>query len=49
LGNFIFDQYFNEDVRNGMGIVVTINKKTNQLSFEEKNFYLQTGGQTIIK
>lgn len=47
LGNFIFDQYFSEDVRNGMGVVVKIsaNKK---LSFTEYNFYLASQGQTIL-
>jgi len=49
LGNFIFDQYFNEDVRNGLGIVVKINKNKKQLEFEEKKLYLQSGGQTILK
>ena len=49
LGNFIFDQYFNEDVRNGMGVIVKINPETKQLDFEEKKFYLQSGGQTILK
>ncbi len=49
LGNFIFDQYFNEDVRNGLGVVVKIDKDTKQLDFSEKNFYLQNNGQTIEK
>lgn len=49
LGNFIFDQYFSEDVRQGLGVMVKINKQTKQLEFEEKNLYLQSTGQTIIK
>lgn len=49
LGNFIFDQYFNEDVRKGMGVVVIIDKGTKKLKFEEKRFYLQDNGQTIEK
>jgi len=49
LGNFIFDQYFDENVRNGLGVVVKIDKQTKKMSFEEKHFYLQSGGQTIIK
>jgi poly-gamma-glutamate synthesis protein (capsule biosynthesis protein) len=49
LGNFIFDQYFSEDVRNGMGVVVKINKQTKKLNFEEKKLYLQDNGQTILK
>jgi gamma-polyglutamate biosynthesis protein CapA len=49
LGNFIFDQYFSEDVRNGLGVEVKIDKNTKQLDFTEKHFYLQSGGQTIEK
>lgn len=49
LGNFIFDQYFDENVRNGMGVIVTIDQKTKTLSFEEKNFYLENNGQTSVK
>jgi len=49
LGNFVFDQYFNQNVRNGLGVVVKINKNTKQLEFSEKHFYLQSGGQTIEK
>lgn len=49
LGNFIFDQYFNEDVRNGLGVVVKIDKSTKQLEFEEKHFYLGPNGQTFEK
>ena len=49
LGNFIFDQYFDENVRNGLGVQVTINKITKQLDFQEKHFYLDNNGQTIEK
>ncbi|MCX6720005.1 MAG: AmmeMemoRadiSam system protein B [Candidatus Staskawiczbacteria bacterium] len=49
LGNFIFDQYFDENVRNGLGVVVKINKTTKQLEFSEKHFYLGPNGQTIEK
>jgi len=49
LGNFIFDQYFNENVRNGRGVIVKINPETKELEFKELGFYLQSGGQTIIK
>jgi hypothetical protein len=47
LGNFIFDQYFNENVRNSLGVVVKINKETKQLDFSEEHFYLDTNGQTL--
>jgi poly-gamma-glutamate synthesis protein (capsule biosynthesis protein) len=48
LGNFIFDQYFSEDTRNGLGVIVKVDENKN-LNFEEINFYLADGGQTIIK
>src|SRR3989344_7209782 len=47
LGNFVFDQYFNENVRNGLAVIVKINLETKQLNFEEIKLYLQSGGQTI--
>jgi len=49
LGNFVFDQYFSEDVRNGLGVVVKIDKTTKQMEFSEKHFYLGPNGQTIEK
>ena len=53
LGNFIFDQYFSEDVRNGLGVGVKIIQKLNEhtfdLEFTEKHFYLDNNGQTIEK
>lgn len=53
LGNFVFDQYFSEETRNGLGVIVKINKKSPKdkanLSFEEINLYLADKGQTIIK
>jgi poly-gamma-glutamate synthesis protein (capsule biosynthesis protein) len=49
LGNFVFDQYFSEDVRKGEGVVVTIDKKTRQLDFSEKHFYLEDNGQTLLR
>lgn len=49
LGNFVFDQYFNEDVRNGLGVKVQIDKATKRLNFTEKRFYLDSNGQTIEK
>lgn len=49
LGNFIFDQYFSEDVRNGLGVQVQIDKTTKELSFKNINFYLDSNGQTILK
>lgn len=49
LGNFVFDQYFGENVRNGLGLILKINPKTKALKFEELSFYLQSNGQTILK
>jgi len=49
LGNFIFDQYFQNDVRNGLGVVVEINKSPRKMDFSEKHFYLNSNGQTIEK
>jgi len=49
LGNFIFDQYFDENVRNGLGVEVKVDKITKELSFSEKYFYLDSNGQTIEK
>ena len=49
LGNFIFDQYFNENVRNGLGVMVRIDKQTKQLEFLEKHFYLAGNGQTLLR
>jgi len=49
LGNFVFDQYFEENVRNGMGVILKINPKDMSIKFQEVNFYLNSGGQTILK
>jgi len=49
LGNFVFDQYFDENVRNGLGVILEIDLKTKALNFQDLNFYLQSGGQTILK
>jgi len=48
LGNFVFDQYFSEDVRKGMGVIWKINKNTKEIKFEEINFYLENNGQTSL-
>ncbi len=48
LGNFVFDQYFSEAVRQGLGVVVKVNSQNKQIDFEEKKLYLQTNGQTVL-
>jgi len=49
LGNFIFDQYFEENVRNGLGVKMFIDPKDKSLNFEELKFYLDSNGQTVLK
>ncbi len=49
LGNFVFDQYFSEDVRNGLGVQLIIDMETKTPEFKEINFYLESNGQTILK
>jgi len=48
LGNFVFDQYFSSQTRQGLGVVLKINPKTKEIKFEEKRFYLESNGQTIL-
>lgn len=48
LGNFIFDQYFSEETKTGLGVAIKINSKAKKISFEEKQFYMQANGQTIL-
>lgn len=50
LGNFIFDQYFSEETKKGLGVSVKIAKTNNtiKLDFEEINFYTQPTGQTVL-
>lgn len=48
LGNFVFDQYFNQAVRQGLGVVADIDLKTKKINFKEIKFYLQTNGQTVL-
>ncbi len=48
LGNFIFDQYFNASVRQGLGVIVKINLQTKELNFSEKKFSLELNGQTSL-
>jgi len=49
LGNFIFDQYFSEETKRGLAVIVKIYVKNKQLEFEEANFYTQENGQTITE
>jgi len=49
LGNFVFDQYGFKNCQDGLGVEVKIDKATKEFSFKEVNFYMQPGGQTILK
>lgn len=51
LGNFIFDQYFREDVRCGLVLKVTVEKQALQFTItdvQETTTYLGKNGQTTI-
>lgn len=48
LGNFVFDQYFSQETRKGMGVILKIEPDTKQMDFEESKFYLNSNGQTIL-
>jgi poly-gamma-glutamate synthesis protein (capsule biosynthesis protein) len=49
LGNFVFDQYFSEETKKGLGVIVKIDNQSKNIDFEEISFYLQPNGQTTIK
>ena len=48
LGNFVFDQYFSEETKTGLGVVMEVDSVTKELNFEEIDFYLQPNGQTVL-
>lgn len=45
LGNFIFDQYFSDETKQGLLVEMDIDTKSKQLSFHEIPVTLQTNGQ----
>lgn len=49
LGNFIFDQYFSEETKNGLLIKVVIDPKTLELTTVEIPIYTETNGQTRLQ
>ncbi|MFA6981782.1 MAG: CapA family protein [Patescibacteria group bacterium] len=49
LGNFIMDQYFDENVRNGLLVILTINISTNDQRTEEIPVEMTITGQTVLK
>lgn len=48
LGNFIFDQYFSEDTKQGLLVEMTLDPKTKELSFRDIPLVLDTNGQTRL-
>ncbi len=48
LGNFIFDQYFNSQVKKGLIVKVKINTTTTQANYENYYVKLKTNGQTVL-
>jgi poly-gamma-glutamate capsule biosynthesis protein CapA/YwtB (metallophosphatase superfamily) len=49
LGNFIFDQYFDDNTQKGMGVEVVIDPAMKKIDYKEYNFSLLKNGQTIIQ
>jgi poly-gamma-glutamate synthesis protein (capsule biosynthesis protein) len=48
LGNFIFDQYFQKETMEGLGIEVTINPDR-AMEYNEVKFEMTKRGQTVLK
>lgn len=49
LGNFVFDQYHNQDTRRGLAVQVKIDSRNFSMSLEEISLSLEKNGQTTIK
>lgn len=49
LGNFVFDQYFQKETREGLALRVTINPEDKTMNFQEIPLVLQNNGQTAPK
>jgi poly-gamma-glutamate synthesis protein (capsule biosynthesis protein) len=48
LGNFVFDQYFSEDTKEGLLVEVIIDYVTQELNFVERRVSLKENGQTLL-
>jgi len=48
LGNFVFDQYFSEPTKRGLGVMATINLKGEKIVFEEIELKMKNNGQTEL-
>ncbi|MDQ5951053.1 MAG: hypothetical protein QG639_330, partial [Patescibacteria group bacterium] len=49
LGNFIFDQYFDAEVKKGLVVLATIHPKTKETSVVEHTVTLEPTGQTELE
>lgn len=48
LGNFVFDQYFEDVVRRGLLLKVTFLKETHEIEVEEVPIFLESTGKTML-
>jgi gamma-polyglutamate biosynthesis protein CapA len=48
LGNFIFDQYFDPNSKQGLAVKVIINSSNRKLNFQEYQLQLKNNGQTVL-
>lgn len=48
LGNFVFDQYFEEETKKGLLVKIRFNKKDGLKIVEEKNVFMVNNGQTVF-
>jgi len=49
LGNFVFDQYFEEAVKNGLLVEARIDPNSGQLSFEDYPIRISKTGETELQ
>lgn len=48
LGNFVFDQYFSEETKEGLLVEVVIDTETKEMSFVDNKVIMNNSGQTLI-
>lgn len=49
LGNFIFDQYFSAETRNGLLVEMTVDRGTKKLFFKDMPIILENDGQVSVR
>ena len=49
LGNFVFDQFFQDETRMGLAVEMTIHRQDKSLSFEDRRVILSTSGQVSFE